>query len=482
LNANQPTEAVIAGSKSFALALLAPLTERVGTRPRIASDPGQAVELTGGRGLVVVEFQGDGSLEAIRQLVGRAAELAVIAAVPEGHAVAEAALRSIGVEPARWDGRPDDVLSAVTRRLGPAPTAAPAPPLAAAAAPAPVPPAAPAAPRGAVGRLFDDLPLDAAAAPAPPLAAPPAPEPAASPAPWPADVPGTDEAAQALADGIRGVFAPAGSPLAVVAETMAAMSSLEREVLLGEAKPFDAEPIRRAAVMRVRVAVALATAPRAAGSPTDDAAVSALLAEIDALLADVAALAADVPPALQAPLEQVRNALVKEAIDFSEAAHPAEAEAPASVAAAQPATAIARKAARTRSVHIATEAERRVGQEEERRRRTAFVILAVVAVLAGGYHGYRLYRHHAAVAAASAARPTRIGAPPDVTIAESPGAGAIVIQAKGGRAFTLGELKQMEDEEALRGNTVKQLSPSSVVVVRRGTAAGADASAPAPGR
>jgi hypothetical protein len=131
---------------------------------------------------------------------------------------------------------------------------------------------------------------------------------------------------------------------------------------------------------------------------------------------------------------------------------------------------------------LASEAERQVERQEEKRRRAAYVLLAVVAVSAGGYHGYNFVRHRALVATFVAARPTRAGAPADATVVETPGGGPIVVRTKGGRAFTFGELKQMEDEEALRGNVVRPVSPSSVVVVPRGSAAGPGAHAPDPGR
>ena len=111
------------------------------------------------------------------------------------------------------------------------------------------------------------------------------------------------------------------------------VSELERAVLAGEPQPVDGAPIRRAAVMRVRVAVALATAPPA-GTAVDEGAVSALLADIDALLSEVNTVTLGAPPELQASLESIRNSLVKEAIDLSEVAQrlagPAEAAADAS--------------------------------------------------------------------------------------------------------------------------------------------------------
>jgi hypothetical protein len=465
--ANQPTEAVIAGSKGFALALLAPLTERVGTRPRIAADPAQALELTGGNGLVVVEFQGDRSLDAIRRLLEGASGLAVIAAVPDGNAGATEALRLLGVDAAPWNGRPDAVLNAVSRRLGTTrPQAAfeapPAPPAASA-------PAAP-APASAVGALFDDMDLKDE----PPVAAPagaglaaPLAQPAAARGDWPATVPSAGEAADALASGIAGVFAPAGSPLAIVAEVMAGMSPLERAVLLGEPQPIDAEPVRRAAIMRVRVAVALASAPPP-GAPVDVAAVSALLGEIDALLTQVNALAASAPPELQPIVEQVRNEVVKEAIDFSEVAHRVGSEAAAGEHAAAGATAAARRATRARIVSVASDAERAIEREETHHRRLLYVVFALACLGAGSFHGYRYYRVHAG---AGAERPTRAGVPADATIVPAAPGAPIVIRSKGGRAFTAEELKRIEDEEGLRGNAVSVAGPSLLIVVP-GAAAG----------
>jgi hypothetical protein len=474
---NQPTEAVIAGSKAFALALLAPLTERVGTRPRIAADPSQVLKLTGGSGLVVVEFQGDRSLEAIRALLVQAAGLDVIAAVPDGHLGAEEALRALGVEPARWDGRPDGVLSVLSRRFPPGAAPAPGAPAAFAAAPplaAPPAPAAPApvAPAAApvraaasgVGALFDDLPLDEPQPDAfdvdvsdPLVPAPPAPS-----GPWPSSVPGAIEAADALGQGLQGVFAPPGTPLAVVAEVMAGMSRLERAVLLGEPQPVDTEPVRRAAVMRVRVAAALATAPQEGAEAIDPGAVSALLAEIDGLLSDVNALVAAAPAELQPSLEEVRNGLVKEAIDFSEAAHRAQpAGAPSVKAVDAQAAAIARKAAQTRVVSVASRAEQEVEKEQERRQRWMFAVLALSVLGAALYHGYDYWQRRQDVAEQ---RTSRAGVPADAVVAGAANAPAIV-KTESGRAFSPEELKRIEGEEALRGNAVRAIAPGEVIII-----------------
>ena len=108
------TEAVVAGSRGFALALLAPLTDRIGTRPRVAADPSQVLALCRGPGgLAVVEFQGEDTLRAIQRLVLQGSGLRIVAAVPAALAAADEPLRALGVQLVRWDGRADGVLAAV---------------------------------------------------------------------------------------------------------------------------------------------------------------------------------------------------------------------------------------------------------------------------------------------------------------------------------------------------------------------------------
>jgi hypothetical protein len=475
---NQPTEAVIAGSKGFALALLAPLTERVGTRPRVAADPVQAIALTGGSGLLVFEFQGPRSLDAIRLVVDQAAGLAIVAGVPEGNAEAEEVLRSLGVEPARWDGKPDGVLTAVARRLA----ARAAPGAATEATPAPPRVSAPGAPPPSrVDELFGDIFLDTSAAE--PIgadlegSAAAAPQPPSAGGAWPTEVPDAEHAADVLRKALRGL----GAPIPLVAEVVAGLSPLERAVLGGVPQAMDGEPVRRAAVMRVRVAVALASAPPPGGE-VDTGAVSALLAEIDDLLSAVNGLVASAPAEVQPSLEQVRNALVKEAIDFSEAAHqtePTGAGAPGAPQLPGITTAAERRAARTRVISMESKAEREVGAAAAKRQRMMWVVLAIAVALGGGFNGWRFLRAREVVARAE--RPTRTGAPVDafVTSSRVPGA-AVVIRSKDGRPFSADELKRMQDEEALRGNSVRAAGPAVVVITPKQAADGSPA--PGPGR
>jgi hypothetical protein len=206
---NSPADAVLAGTKPFAVALLAPLTTRVGIRPRIAADATQAQLLCGPGALVVIEYLGGDALAGIERLVKEGGRC-VVAGVAAAHAGDEPALRALGVEIARWDGRPDGVLQAVERRIGSAasaaapaaPAAAPRPVAAAPPAPAPKPAAGVAAPKPAAPAAKPAAPEPAAGRPAAAVVAKPAPavtaakpqaaataaKPSAAPAPAPAKV------------------------------------------------------------------------------------------------------------------------------------------------------------------------------------------------------------------------------------------------------------------------------------------------------
>jgi hypothetical protein len=133
---------------------------------------------------------------------------------------------------------------------------------------------------------------------------------------WPADTPDLQRAERALREAWDG----ASEPIADVASQVArSLSDLERAALAGAPLPFDAAPVRRALAMRVRVGVAFATAPPP-GSSVDGSAVATLLREIDDLLSDVNALAEGAATEQATALGACRSALVREAIDFSEAA------------------------------------------------------------------------------------------------------------------------------------------------------------------
>jgi hypothetical protein len=311
--------------------------------------------------------------------------------------------------------------------------------------------------RSAGAGFFDDLPRgdagDLAANVVDGRAHAPASREAAGP--WPTSVPDPAQAADALGSALAGEPPPEGTPLAFAAVAIAGLTRLERAVLSGAPQPFDTEPVRRAAVMRVRVAAALATAPLP-GAAVDAAAVSAFLAEIDALLSDVAALAAAAPAGEQASLEAVRNGLVKEAIDFSEAAQRASAtEAPG------PAAPRAR-IARTRVLSMSAE---RAEEPAPPRQRALLAGLVVVVLAAAAFHGYRWW----SAAARLREAPTlavglagAIGPPADLPdVANAPK----VLTRADGEAFDAEELRAFAAKEARAGNTVQEIAPGTILVV-----------------
>lgn len=201
-------------------------------------------------------------------------------------------------------------------------------------APAPVPPPAPVPSTRPPADFFDDIqgddvsideepPVTAVDMRAPGVYVPPPP---AARIDWPAGISDDAEAEDALRRALEGKTD--GRPLhALAAQVIEAASDLERAVLKREPQPFDASAVRKATVIRLRVAEALATTP-AAGSPVDKAALSAILGQIDGLLAEVAPLLQGASEELAPALEAVRDSLVREAIDFSEAASKVEAVTP----------------------------------------------------------------------------------------------------------------------------------------------------------
>ncbi|MGC3997872.1 MAG: hypothetical protein QM767_10420 [Anaeromyxobacter sp.] len=360
----------------------------------------------------------------------------------------------------------------------PKPPLVPAPPVAepaaaepAAAGPEPTgqaaPPPAAAAP---ALDLFDDaVDVDTAEPPAPAEGA--AAEPAAAPAPdfrapgvyvpppaaprlaWPAGVADAAEADDAIYRAIRGLRGPP-SPLQATADVVAAgLSEVERSALLGKPLPFDAAPVHDAAVVRLRVAAALAGAP-APGSPVDGAAVQALLAEIDGLLSKVNALHAAATSDVQPGLGLLRNALVREAIDFSEAAQritqPEAAPAGPASGSARPARALAARV-------LAVEAEDPEAAPRRRRQLLLWSLLALVAIATGAYHAYRISLRKQPVAGLA------VEGAPAGTMGASHATNKVVVLDPTKKL----DAKQLQDwkaAEAAKGNTIREVAPGMWVI------------------
>jgi hypothetical protein len=132
------------------------------------------------------------------------------------------------------------------------------------------------------------------------------------------------------------------------------------------------------------VAVALAARPPP-GTSFDDAAVGELLSEIDVLLGAVKGLLKDASPEVKSSLEAIRNALVKEAVDFSEACHEVAAfESPATPAVVPGSG----RATGSRLISVRT-GESEPKATERKLGWLVWVVLALAVLGAGAFHGYR---------------------------------------------------------------------------------------------
>jgi hypothetical protein len=501
------TDVVIAGTKPFALALFAPVLERAGSRPRIAPEPAVALTLCAeSSGVLVVEFE-PRWLPALTLLRQQRPGLRVVAALPPGQEAAALSLEPLSIEAVPWDGKALSMLPAIERAIGSsrsaaAQTAEPKPAVAPEAAvagslvaPAPPPealagsPAAPAPP--AALDLFADLgarlatPFPASLAgvkvPAPAAAsasgapldlfhdlggAVATPLPAvllgvprvASPTGeilWPATGPTAVEAERALRGALGGAAEPP-SFKGVVDGVAAGLSSLEREVFTSGAASVDARPIRHAAVLRLRVAVARATLP-APGTAIDSAAVAELLSEIDGLLKQVKGLVDQAEPEVKLALESIRNALVREAIDLSDDVHRlVPSELPAEPSMARPVT------GRTAAVRFLSD---KAGEDQEevtgrKRGRVVWVLLALVVLAAGAFHGYSWWKTEQVVAQMKRlpGQPERmmlLPAPPGATTRELVPMGGVPDRA---------EVEHFKSQQRALGNTVTETSLGWLVI------------------
>jgi hypothetical protein len=471
-----PTEVVIAGTKPFALALFAPVTERAGSRPRIAPEPAAALTLcVQSTDLLVVEYE-PRWLPALTKLRLDRPSLRVVAALPRGQEGAALALGPLSIDAVPWDGQAVSVMPAIARALDGVrspPTTSPVEvavpraadrqaPTAAAPAPAAVPAAAvdvatqaasPAAP-GATLDLFQDLGATAATPYPASLAAVgslPLPLPSRTGTAWPATGPSAAEAELALRALLAG--RPDTSPLrAVIEQTVAGLSGLERDVFSG-AVPVDAELIRHAAVLRLRAAAALATRPPP-GTPIDSAAIAELLSEIDGVLHQVKALLDGATPEVKPQLEAIRNALVKEAVDFSEACHEiGTAELPLVPAPAR----ITGRAAAARVLSSRAGLDTEDRPEERRRRVLPLVILAVVLASGAAYHASTIYL------APPKQQPTTFEGAPAGTMAVQNG-NAYFLVALPGKKVSGAELEGFKQREARRGNRVREVGPGTWII------------------
>jgi hypothetical protein len=199
--------------------------------------------------------------------------------------------------------------------------------------------------------------------------------------------------------------------------------------------------------MRLRVASARALAP-AGGAEVDGAAVQGILADIDATLAAVNGLAAGAPPDLLAGVEAVRNALVREAIDFSDLS---QRIASAGAVAATAARVAPNRASQTRMLAVDTGSGRV-------RRPTALIVVLVLAVLGGG--GFHLQGRLRRPAPPQA--PTLPGAPDGLMLTAQGGRKVLVTLP--GKKVDFAAMEAFCRRQADAGVEVRELAPGSWIL------------------
>jgi hypothetical protein len=330
------------------------------------------------------------------------------------------------------------------------------PPQLSVSAPAPAHPGAPL-------DLFTDLGATAATPfPASLAAISTLPAPRAASTIWPATGPSAAEAELALGARLSGKE-ELSSLRAVIDQVVSGLSTLERDVFTSGAAPFDARLIRHAAVLRLRTAAALSTRPPPK-TPVDSAAVAELLSEIDGVLSQVKALVDAATPEQKIQLEAIRNALVKEAVDFSEACHEiGTAELP--LGPARPGEAVARAAASARFLSD------RVGEDEvevtERKRsRTVWTLLVLALLGAGAFHGYRYWKIQSAVAQLK----TYPGQPDGMRLLPAP-PGATSRELVPTREVDRAQVEQFKAQQKLMGFTVTETTLGGLRITADGAGA-----------
>lgn len=482
----ESSQAVLAGSPAFLNAVLPPLAEVLGVRPRIADAPHQVFALCqDGARVMVCEFRGQEWLPLVEDLkTAFGDELQILVAVPAERASASGPLAGAGADQVLpWDGRPDALVAAAARLAGlgaaapspacqpaaavpparPVPTLTPVRPV---AAPPPLPrPDAPpplAVDAGAAlaARYFADLETEDG----PRFSIVEAPPDAAArwgdaelvaferSGTWPGTVLASRDAEGLLAGALAGFWPERADLEAHTERVVAELSPLERDAIAGRPVPADPAPVSRAAALRWQVSAALSTAPPQ-GSPVDAAAVRAILAEIDAVLADLKQASQGAPAEALPGLDQLRRALVAEAVDLTEAVH--------RIAPQEASRAVAARETPTLATRLLSNRPEAAASPPTRRHAPLWVVLALALLGAAAYHGYRYAnRRNPPQAQLMPGAPAGAVAGPEL-----PGGGRMVILPPG--AAGQPAVERFRKEQELKGSTVR-VEPGAMVVTPRG--------------
>jgi hypothetical protein len=489
-----PNEAVVAGSPEFVDAMLPLFTERFGGAPRVADSPHLASALCqDGARLLVYEHGGREWLPLCAKLrLVTGPDLVVVVALPPEHAGDVAEISASASAVVAWRGQGLPVLDAASRvmaardappppprRTGPVLTPqparvavrpAPTPDRLVPAPPPPRPVMTPAprpavAPPGPLDSLFDEEAV--ADAPTPRLAAvavvsaPPPPSATAPLAVWPGTVLSAVDGQDVVRAALSGLW-PEQRLRAATEKLVASLSTAEKAATLGQKLPFDPVPVRRAVGLRWQMAAALDTLPTH-GAQVDPESVQEILGGVDDVLASLKTLSDDARPEDLRALEGVRHALVKEAIDLTEAL---QQVLPAEVVEEITTSRRARKAQAapvTRMVY-----EQAAPERERRQVPWGLVVVLVIAVAgAAAYHGYRyVNRPKQAI--------SQISGAPSGTVGTVTPHGKVVV-APSGVKLDPKEVENFKNLEKAKGNEVREISPGTFIVSPEGGRARAPA-------
>jgi hypothetical protein len=338
---------------------------------------------------------------------------------------------------------------------GPALTPRPAPAPRPALTPQPARPAATPAVEPAFDEIFDEAsPDEETGAPVAPVA--PIPSVPPSSAAWPGSLLSAEEGFAVVRAALSGLW-PEQRLRPVTEKVVSALSTAEKAAALGQVLPFDGDPVRRAVGLRWQVAAALDSLPPT-GTQVDQPAVQAILGGIDDVLAVLKGEADDAAPETLRALEAVRHALVKEAIDLTEALSKV---APAGVVEE---ITTSRRARRTDTGPVTRMVYTTKGPDREPRQVPWGLVVVLALAVAGGaaYHGYRYVNRPKLV-------PSPVSGAPSGTVGTVTPQGKVVV-APAGKKLDAKELESFKNLEKAKGNEVREVVPGTFVVTPAGAA------------
>jgi hypothetical protein len=253
---------------------------------------------------------------------------------------------------------------------------------------------------------------------------------------------------------VAGQAAGEAGQVAAAERVLATASELERTAFSGAEVPIDCAFLRSLGALRLRLDLALSSVPTA-GCAVDQTVAQQLLADVDGVLAQVKALGRSAPAGVMPALDPTRLAVVDGGVQLAGALSQL-------VPAGVPEVAVPKVEKRPTARVLSNEK----GEDKVPPRRIAlWVTLAMALAGAAAFHTNH-YLHPP-----KPSGPGHLPGSPEGSVAV-PGAGRrTLVMSPAGRFEPL-EVENFKAEQELKGNTVQQIAPGTLVVV---PAAAADA-------